>query len=318
MTTRVVIGVDIGGTRTRAALIDSAGGVLENTTIRTDPAAGTKGIISVVEDALGKAPGLELEVRAIGVGAAGFIDATKGSVLQAPNLTYDDPDIADALETRTGLPVIVDNDANAAAWGERAFGTAQGCDHLALVKLGTGIGSGFVIGGRVLRGYSGAAAELGHIVVQPDGPECPCGLRGCLEQFVGGRSMARNAVEMLQDFPESLLNQVPRGEISAKRIAQAAADYDELALAVLRHAGRMLGIGLSNVVNLFDPEVIVLAGSVMRAGEPFLGAARDELHRMTSAQRRRPQRVDATSLGQDGGVIGAAALAIDERLGGNL
>ena len=315
-TTRVAIGVDVGGTGTKAALVDFDGRVRGRAVRPTDIAAGTKGIIAVVEDLLGRAAELKVEIGAIGVGAAGFIDAARGSVTFSPNLTYDDPDIEGALKTRTGLPVIVDNDANAAAWGEYAFGSARGCTHLALLTLGTGVGSGFVIDGRLLRGWTGAGAELGHMVIDPDGPECPCGLRGCLEQFVGGLAIARDARALRADFPDSVLAGIPESAVTAESIGRAAADYDELAMSVLQRAGRALGIGLSNVVNLFDPEVIVLAGGVMGAGEPFLGATRDELFRMTNAQRRRPVRIDATSLGKDAGVIGAAALAIEERLGG--
>jgi glucokinase len=315
-TTRVVIGVDVGGTGTKAALVDLSGEVLARSVRPTDIAAGTKGVITVVEDLLARSDEVDVDVAAIGVGASGFINAETGSVTFSPNLTYDDPYIEEALKSRTGLPVIVDNDANAAAWGERAFGGAKGCDHLALITLGTGVGSGFIVEGHLIRGWSGAGAELGHIVIDPDGPECPCGLRGCLEQFVGGLAIARDARALLGEFPDSQLAEVEASAITAETVGRAATDYDELSLTVLRRAGRALGIGLSNVVNLFDPEVIVLAGSVMGAGEPFLGAARDELFRMTNAQRRRPVRIDATSLGKDAGIIGAAALAIDERLGG--
>jgi glucokinase len=310
----VAMGIDVGGSGTRAAFVDRAGSVVLRVDRATDVNAGTKGIISVVEELLRRRNEVDVEVQAIGVGAAGFIDSSRGAVTFSPNLVYDDPLIADALRARVDLPVVVDNDANAAAWGERAFGNAQGTDHLALLTIGTGIGSGFIEGGRLVRGFSGAGAEFGHTVIDPDGPPCNCGLRGCIEQFASGQAIARMGREAAREDPDtSLLDFAGSIEsVTAVHVARAAREYDQTARDVLRRAGRALGIGLSNVVNLFDPEVIVLAGSVLGAGEPYLGPARDELVARTNAQRRRPVRLDVTSLGKDAGVVGAAALAFDE------
>ncbi|MGH2826411.1 MAG: ROK family protein, partial [Actinomycetota bacterium] len=190
---QTAIGVDVGGTSTKAALVTDTGDVLLRVERTTDRSAGTKGIIEVIDELIGLAPEVEVSPSAVGVGAAGFIDANTGSVIFAPNLTYDDPHVADAVRARIGLPVVVDNDANAAAWGERTFGAARGLDHVVLLTLGTGIGSGFVIGGKLLRGSTGAGAEFGHTIVDPDGPECPCGLRGCIEQFASGGAIGRAA-----------------------------------------------------------------------------------------------------------------------------
>ena len=313
MSDRAAIGVDVGGTRTRAGIVASDGSVLMRTERPTDPVAGTKGIIAVVEDLLERDADLDVRVSGIGVGAAGFIDAARGAVTFSPNLVYDDPFVRDAVAARTNLPVVVDNDANAAAWGERTFGSAQGTDDLALITLGTGIGSGFVAGGRLVRGHSGAAAELGHMVIVPEGPECNCGLRGCLEQMASGQAIARMGREAVEgDAKSSILAFAGSPDaITAEHVSRAGREYDETARTVLRRAGRYLGIGLSNVANIFDPEVIVLAGGVVGAGEAYLGAARDQLVAMTEAQRRRPMRLDVTSLGKDMGIIGAAALALD-------
>jgi glucokinase len=319
MSDRAAIGVDVGGSRTRAGIVDQDGTVLMRTERPTDPVAGTKGIIAVIEDLLERDADLQVKVDCIGVGAAGFIDAARGAVTFSPNLVYDDPAIRDAVASRTNLPVVVDNDANVAAWGERTFGSAQGTQELALITLGTGIGSGFVSNGRLVRGYSGAAAELGHMVIDPDGPECNCGLRGCLEQMASGQAIARLGKEAVEQEPRSsILTFAGSAEsITAEHVARAGREYDETARTVLRRAGRNLGIGLSNVANIFDPEVIVLAGGVVGAGEAYLGAARDQLVAMTEAQRRRPVRLDVTSLGKDMGIIGAAALAFDETADGS-
>jgi glucokinase len=311
---QTALGVDVGGTATKAALVDRDGAVLLRLERPTEHNAGTKGIIAVVEDLARRAGELGLTVEAIGIGAAGFIDADSGSVTFAPNIVYDDPQIGEAVRTRFGVPVVVDNDANAAVWGERSFGAARGSDHVAYATVGTGIGSGFVVEGRLLRGFGGAGAELGHTIVDPGGPRCGCGLRGCLEQFGSGLAIARMAREALADAPDSSIPAfaAAREAVTAEEVARAAHQYDETARRILATAGRYLGIGLSNIANLFDPEVIVLSGSVIKAGEPYLGPARDELFRLTAAQRRRPMRLDVTSLGGDAGIVGAAALAWEE------
>jgi glucokinase len=312
--TQTAIGVDVGGTSTKAALVTDTGEVLLRVERATDRSAGTKGIIEVIDELIGLAPDVEVNPSAVGVGAAGFIDATTGSVTFAPNLTYDDPHVADAVRARIGLPVVVDNDANAAAWGERTFGAARGLDHVVLLTLGTGIGSGFVIGGRLLRGSTGAGAEFGHTIVDPEGPECPCGLRGCIEQFASGGAIGRAARRAAEGNPTTTMIAMAGSveAITAEHAAKAAREYDELALSIMREAGRWLGVGLSNIANLFDPQSIVLGGGVVKAGEAFLGVARDKLVAMTGAQRRRPMRLDVTVLGSDAGIVGAAALAFHE------
>jgi glucokinase len=309
---RAAIGVDIGGTTTKAALVDETGGTHSRVEVPTETRAGTKSILAVSETLLGRAPDLGLQVAAVGVGAAGFVDFRDGTVNFSPNLSYGDPHIATAVRDHIGLPVIVDNDANAAAWGESCFGGAKGARHLTLLTLGTGVGGGFVVDGRLIRGATGAGAEIGHMVIDPDGPECPCGLRGCLEQFASGSAIARMAVEALERDPKSAILDFAGSieNVTAVDVARAAAQYDETARSVLRSAGVYLAVGMSNIINLFDPDVIVLGGSVVRAGEPYLGPARDELNRRSLAQRRRPVRLDVSSLGTDAGILGAAALAL--------
>lgn len=307
------IGVDIGGTGTKAGVVNEHGEIVARVERPTDSSAGTKSIIAAVEDLLQRVPELNVEVGAIGIGAAGFIDHDNGSVFFSPNLTYDDPHIRDALQTRVGLPVTVENDANAAAWGERTFGTARGSNHVAMLTIGTGIGSGFIVDGRLIRGFRGAGAEFGHVVIDPQGPPCTCGLRGCLEQLASGTAIARLARAAVAKDPDSSIVAFSGGPeaITAEHVAKAAREYDETARAVLRRAGEALGIGLSNVVNVFDPEVIVLGGGAVDIGEPFLGPARDRLVELTNAQHRRPMRLDLALLGNDAGTVGAAALALE-------
>ena len=310
MSVQTVIGIDVGGTGTKGGVVEASGRVLHKVTRKTDVTSGTKGVIAVAETLLDWARESGHDVSAIGIGAAGFVDSASGSITFSPNFTYDDPEIASAVGARFDLPVVVDNDANAAAWGERTFGSARGSDDVVLLTVGTGIGSGLIANGELVRGFTGAGAEMGHTVVQMDGPECTCGLRGCLEQLASGQAIARMAREAAAEEPSTLILTFAESveAIEGEHVAQAAAEYDETALRILRTAGKALGVGLSNAVNLFDPEVLVLAGSVIRAGEPYLGPARDQLVRMTGAQRRRPARLDVTVLGENAGIIGAAAL----------
>lgn len=313
MAERVAIGIDVGGTATKGALVGSDGSVLSRVERPTDPSAGTKGVVAVADELQESAAAGGHEIAGVGIGVAGFVDAASGTVTFSPNLTYEDPAVGEAVHARLRVPVILDNDANAAAWGEYIFGSARGTDHLAMLTLGTGVGSGFVTGGKLLRGASGAGAEFGHTVVEVDGPQCKCGLRGCLEQFASGQAIERMARAALVAEPESAILDFAGSaeEVTAENVAQAAKNYDQVATAVLRRAGRALGVGLSNVVNVFDPRVIVLGGSVAGAGEAFLGTARDTLNGMLAAQSRRPVRLDVSALGSDAGVIGSAALVFE-------
>lgn len=310
----VVIGVDAGGTGVKGAAVARSGEVLDRVEHATDPAAATKTILAVVEEVIAHAARAGHDVAAVGVGAAGFVDFAAGALTFSPNVVYDDPQIGTAVRERTGLPVFVDNDANAAVWGERTFGCCPGANDVVMFTLGTGIGSGIVAGGRLVRGSTGAGAELGHMVVDPAGPACPCGLRGCLEQLASGSAIARMAHLAMGKDPDSAIPAFadPAGAITGEAVAKAAREYDQTARDVLRKAGTALAVGLSNAVNVFDPELIVLGGSVVNAGEAYLGPARDQLNRMMQAQRRRPVRLDVTALGADGGIAGAAALAWTE------
>lgn len=309
---RAAIGVDIGGTLTKAAVVDETGHIHTRVETLTDVNAGTKSVLTVVETLVRRAPDLSLRVEAVGVGAAGFVDVEEGCVMFSPNLSYGDPHVAKAVREHVGVPVVVDNDANLAAWGERCFGGAAGARHLSLLTIGTGVGGGFIVDGSLMRGSTGAGAEIGHMVIDPNGPECPCGLRGCLEQFASGTAIARMAREALaKDTKSTILGFAATVEaVTGYDVARAALEYDETARTTLRVAGRYLGIGMSNVVNIFDPDVIVLSGSVVKAGEPYLGPARDELNERMQAQRRRPMRLDVTRLGTDAGILGAAAFAL--------
>ena len=306
------LGIDIGGTGCKGAIVTSDGSLGRRAEIPTDPEDGTATILRLASDLLASAEGDGVQIAAIGVGAAGFIDSRDGSVTFSPNLRYGDPHVVRALSERFSLPATLNNDANAAAWGERAAGAALGCDHVGLVTLGTGVGGGFIVDGRLVTGATGAGAEFGHTVLDPDGPPCPCGLDGCVEQFVSGTAIARMGAEALQRFPDSSIAELAAdAEVTSVHVATAASEGDEGARSVLSRAGRYLGIAMSNIVNVFEPEVIVLGGSVIGAGDPFLGPARDQLAAMLAQQRRPPVRLETALLGNDAGIVGAGLLALE-------
>ena len=307
------LGIDIGGTTCKGAIVASDGSARRRAEMPTDPLAGTETILALAEVLLKEADRGDA-IAAIGVGAAGFIDSNDGSVTFSPNLTYGEPQVHRAVTERFSLPTVVANDANAAAWGERSVGAATGSDDVAMLTLGTGVGGGFIVGGRLLVGATGAGAEFGHIVIDPDGPLCHCGLSGCVEQFVSGTAIARMGEEALERHPDSAMATMAAGrKVTAVHVAEAAAEWDEAAQEVLRRAGRYLGIALANIVNIFEPQVIVLGGSVVEAGEPFLGVARDQLSSMLTLQRRRPVRLERARLGNDAGIVGAGLLALSGR-----
>lgn len=304
----LVAGVDIGGTKVLAALVDDGGVIRHRIDRETDPEAGTSSILSALADLLADRPA---SAGAIGVAAAGFVEHPSGRIVFAPNLTYDDPDVAARVRSRFGLPAVVENDANAAAWGEREFGAARGAANMVMVTVGTGIGGGIVVDGRLYRGSRGFAAEFGHMTVVDEGPRCACGEQGCLEALASGSAIARMAREAIASAPDSVVLELalddPR-RITGALVTEAARAGDEFALRILGRAGRALGIGLANLANLFDPEVIVVGGGGGDAGRLLLDPARVEMERRIGA-RHEPPEIRTARLGNDAGVIGVASLA---------
>jgi glucokinase len=307
------IGVDVGGTKIAAGLVDAAGGVLarrELPTASDDPARIVATIAKAVLELRAAGPA----AAAVGIGAAGLVDARAGVVLGAPNLAWRDLALADALGQRVGLPVVVDNDANVAALAEATVGAGRGAGDQVMITVGTGIGSGIVIGGRIYRGGFGVGAELGHMVLDPDGPLCGCGNRGCWEALASGTALGRLARERVEGGAGASLLARAGGDpaaITGRLVGEAAAAGDPFARDVVAEVGRLLGIGLASVVNIFDPEVIVVGGGVAEGtGELLLGPAREAMRaHVLGLAWRRPVRVAPAALGNDAGLVGAALLA---------
>ncbi len=252
------------------------------------------------------------DVGAAGVGIPCTIDRERGVAIASVNLDLADVPIRDLLAERLGLPVFVDNDANLAALAEHRFGAAQEASNAVMLTIGTGIGGGLIIDGRVYRGSTGAGAELGHTVIEADGPECQgnCPNRGCVESLASGTALAREAVAVAERSPDSVLGRALAGgsDLEDGEVTEAALAGDEPARGVLELIGTRIGVALSSFANVFDPDVIVIGGGVSAAGELLVAPARDELAaRALPPMNRTP--VVAAALGPDAGMIGAAAMA---------
>jgi glucokinase len=307
-------GVDIGGTKVFALLVGEDGSVRERASHATDPEAGTASIVLALDELIGRPVSGSVggpRPSAIGIAAAAYVEYPSGCVAFAPNLTYGRSDVAEAVRHRFHVEVVVENDANAAAWAEQQYGAGRGSDDMLMLTVGTGIGGGVVLRGELFRGHRGFAAELGHITLVDGGPPCGCGQRGCLEALASGNAIGRMAREGIAAAPDSILIELAGDapdRITGALVSEAAHAGDEFAAEVLQRAGRWLGAGLASLVNAFDPNVIVIGGGGAAAGWFLLEPARRELDRRLGGRRTVPPIVAGT-LGNDAGAIGAASLA---------
>jgi glucokinase len=292
----LTVGVDIGGSKVLALLVRD-GQVLDRA-VRSTPDRSTSpaqlgDVLVEAVDALTRSR----PVTAVGVGAAGLVDRDRRTVRFAPHLSWRDEPLADRLENRLGLPVVLDNDANAALWAEHRFGAARQSADVVLVALGTGIGGALLLGGRLVRGRNGMAGEFGHAQAVPGGRPCPCGRSGCWEQYCSGRALARFAAEA----------GVP---LEGAELTAAAAAGDPVALGAFAEVGRWLGSGIADLVAALDPELVVVGGGVAAAGELLLAPARAAYQAtLLAGPYRRAAPLVAAALGPEAGALGAADLA---------
>ncbi|HJQ04994.1 MAG TPA: ROK family glucokinase [Nocardioides sp.] len=308
----VTCGIDIGGTKIAGAVVAADGSILATHRVEspaTDPAAMERAAADLVRTLAAEHP-----VRAVGVGAAGYIDEARATVRFAPNIAWRNERLGPELSALTGLPVVVENDANAAAWGEFRFGAGHDVDDQLMVTVGTGVGGGVILGGRLLRGAFGVAAEIGHLCVVPDGRQCGCGNRGCLEQYGSGSALVRNAREAARGGSPFAAEVLARagGDLAAitgPMITEAAADGDRFAVEQLEEIGRWLGHGIASLTAVLDPAVIVVGGGVSAAGDLLVNPIRDAFSRELTGRGYRPEaEIRVARLGNDAGVIGAADL----------
>jgi glucokinase len=319
----LAIGIDIGGTKVAGGVVGADGEVRRrarrDTPHRsTSPRVVEDTIVSVIEEL--RDPGER--IVAVGVGAAGFVATDRSTVLFAPHLSWRGEPLRQELAERVDLPILVDNDANAAAWAEYRFGAGRGASHLVLVNLGTGIGGGIVLGGQVYRGRFGTAAEFGHMRVVPDGVRCQCGNRGCWEQYASGNALVREARTLASAGSPVAADLFARADgrldaLTGPLITEAARDGDALARELLGDIGRWLGIGIADLAAALDPGVFVIGGGVSAAGELLLEPAREAYRRQLTGRGYRPEaRIVSAALGNDAGLVGAADLARTAAIGG--
>lgn len=318
MSTGCVIGVDLGGTKLLAGAVDPALNVHHRATRSSrgsDQAGVLDAVVAAVREVRDAIEGASGTVEAVGIGIPSLIDQERGMAVTSVNLPLADLPFRDVMAERIGLAVFVDNDANAAMLAEWRFGAAAGTRDAALLTLGTGIGGGLVVGGALQRGSQGAGAELGHMVVQADGPRCQgnCPNHGCLEAMCSGTALAREAARIAVERPDSGLGRaLAEGrEISGPLVTELAFDGDVAAIDALALVGRWLGVGIANLVNMLNPDVVVVGGGVIAAGELLLSPAREVVAARALSPSKEHVRIVPARFGAESGMLGAAALALD-------
>jgi glucokinase len=307
------IGLDIGGTKISGCVVDGDGVILaegRKDTPALDPAAIVQETASLIREL-----SFDREIDGVGVACAAFIDRSGSTVLFSPNLAWRDVPLKERLESVLDLPVIIENDANAAAWGEFRFGAAADVDDMVLVTVGTGIGGGIVVHGVLMHGAFGVAAEIGHMRVVPDGIRCGCGNRGCWEQYASGTALVREARELIvSGSPHAArLSELCAGDpaaLTGPDVTRAAGEGDPAAVELLADLGAWIGEGVASVAAILDPELIVLGGGVSEAGALLIDPALAAFRRQLTGRGHRPEaRFALASLGNDAGMIGVADLA---------
>ncbi len=310
----LTIGIDVGGTKVLGGVVDESGKILathREPTPKEGGAALTKTIADVAKHLL-----RDHEAIAVGVSAAGFVSADRETMLATPNISgWNGVNLRSEIGRLVDLPIVIENDANSAAWGEAKYGAGVGEDQMLILTIGTGIGGGAVIDGKLLRGAYGIGAEFGHLRVLPEGHLCGCGARGCFEQYASGNALMRHVREAISASPDAAHNLLARGDgtisgLSGHHITDAARDGDPIALAGFNTTAQWLGAGIASLSVLFDPACVVIGGGVIDAGEILLEPTRIALDRYMPFSGKHPSpRIVPATLGNDAGLVGAADLA---------
>lgn len=309
----LTIGVDVGGTKIAAGVVDAEGVVHDEVRL------ATPGVTAETVEAGICAAIVELRARhqvdAVGLAIAGFVDRERTTLRFAPNLPMRDRELRTLIGDRVGIPVVVENDANAAAWAEHRFGAGRGARDVVTITIGTGLGAGIVLEGALLRGAFGGAAELGHVRMVPGGHPCGCGNMGCWEQYTSGSALERDARALARSDPEraAALLALAGGraeDVDGRMVTRAAVDGDEAARGLLATMGHWLGEGIADLADVLDPELVVIGGGVSETGDLLLEPARRSYRQSLSAGAHRPHlRIEAAQLGNGAGLVGAADLA---------
>ncbi len=306
MSEKYAIGIDLGGTNLRVALVSDEGKIS-----RKIKKPSSEQIIDALTESIDEIRH-DIPVAGIGIGVAGLVDRAHGRVFISPNLrAVENTDITGSLKAKFGVPIFIENDANVAALGEKLAGAGRDFDNFVLFTLGTGIGGGIIHKGKLLE----VSSELGHMSINSEAEKCPCGNIGCLENYASARAMVAKAISMLEKGTESLLKECCKGSIykvTPEDIYKAALDGDTLSREVLREAGKYLGVGLANIINIISPQAIILTGGLIGAWNIYVQEAIKEASRRAFKDLFDCVKILPSTLGDDSGVIGAASLVFME------
>jgi len=310
----LTIGIDVGGTKVLGGVVDESGNILEKARRDTPRQGGEELTKTIAEVAL------ELmrnhKVSAVGVSAAGFVSSDRKTMLATPNIAgWNGVNLDAELTALIGIDVVIENDGNAAAWGEAVFGAGRGEAHMLLLTVGTGIGAGIVVNGQLHRGAFGIAAEIGHMRVVPEGHLCGCGARGCFEQYASGSGLMRHVREAIAATPDIARNLLALGDgtiegLKGHHVTEAARAGDVVALAAFNTTAQWLGAGIASLSAILDPAIVVIGGGVVDAGEILLEPTRANMERKMPFSGKHPSpKLVAATLGNDAGLVGVADLA---------
>ncbi|MBS5987630.1 ROK family protein [Clostridium sp.] len=311
---KYVIGVDLGGTKISTAISTIEGNILANVVLPTKAEEGETAVLgrivqSIDEVIVGSSTSID-EIEAIGIGSPGPLDAKKGIIITTPNLPFKDYNLVQPLKEKYNIPVYLDNDANAAAIGEYMFGAGKGKDSIVYFTVSTGVGGGAVLDGKVYRGHTSNALEIGHTTVDPNGPRCNCGNLGCLEAISSGTAIARKGKEAVSTNVETSLKKYDT--VTSYEVFKEAEAGDEVAKDIIDNALTYLGIGVANAIATFDPEMIIIGGGVSKAGDIVFNTVKKVVNKRCFKSMAESCQIVPAGLGSDAGVVGAVALAIIE------
>ncbi len=318
---QLILGVDLGGSKIGAIVADAWANIIARDNRDTCAEQGYEEVMGRIIQSIKQvmaSPQVtsSADIVGIGIGAAGACEAASGVVTSSPNLPgWVDIPLRDIIQREFGLPTYLDNDAAVAALGEHRFGAGVGIDNLIYVGVGTGIGGGIIIDGRLYRGASGAAGEMGHMTIDVHGPRCNCGNIGCWETFASGTALAREAVKRIEAGAETTILSFCQGDlkkVGAEAVYLAAVSGDELAGELILRTGRYLGVGLVNLVNIFNPELILIGGGLSQMGQLLLAPAVEVVKERAFELPAKAVRIELAHLGTDAGVLGAVALVLEE------
>ena len=320
MDNNLVIGIDLGGSAIRLSSVDGNGKIRYSKRVDISERREKEHIICSILTNIKKLITIEKsrgnEVLAIGIGSPGIINLKRGVVITSPNFKdWKDVRLRAILEKESSLPVILDNDANAAAYGEKWRGAGRKVNSLVCLTMGTGIGGGIILNGEVWHGADGMAGEIGHMTVNPAGPRCNCGNNGCLEAYSSATGMVRSAAASIKSGKRSILKKLSNGDnskITAKMIYESALNGDRLSLEILAEAGKYLGIAIASLINILNPEMIVLAGAVAGAWDLFMPTTRQEINKRAFNVLAERTKIVPGKLIDSAGIVGAAGLALKQ------